>query len=178
MVELIVTEIHPELQQVFYFGIIPKLLRFSSDGVYTATRSKEGIMALLTWKKKYSLGVKALDNQRKTFIEILNEFHAAMLKGQGENMAGQVLLRLKDYAREHFPAEERLLESIKFPGLAQHREYHRGLIEKLEEFIARHESGDHGMYISLLHFIREWQIRHLLQHDREYIPCLAEREIE
>ncbi len=135
-------------------------------------------MVLINWKKKYSVGVEALDNQHKTLIEILNEFHAYMLKGQGGNIAGQVMLRLKSHAHEHFPAEERLLESIKFPGLARHREYHRELKEKLEEFIARHENGDHGMYISLLHFIRDWQSRHLLQQDREYIPYLAGSEIE
>lgn len=135
-------------------------------------------MALIIWKKKYSVGVKALDNQHKALIGILNEFHAAMLKGRGESIGGHVLLRLKNYSGEHFPAEERLLESIKFPGLAQHREYHRGFIEKLEEFNSRHEKGDHGMYVSLLYFIRDWQTRHLLQHDREYIPYLAESEIE
>lgn len=135
-------------------------------------------MALINWKKKYSMGVEALDNQHKALIGILNDFHAAMLKGQGENIAGQLLLRLKNYTREHFPAEERLLESVKFPELAQHRAYHRGLMEKLEEFTARHEKGDYGMYISLLHFIRDWQTRHLLQHDREYIPYLAESGIE
>ena len=130
-------------------------------------------MPLLTWDKKYSMGVEALDNQHKIVIGILNEFHAAMMKGQGECIAGPLLSRLKNYTREHFPAEERLIESVNFPKLAQHREYHRGLIEKLEEFAVRHVKGDHGMYTALLYFLREWQPCHLFEQDREYIPYLV-----
>jgi hemerythrin-like metal-binding protein len=134
-------------------------------------------MALLVWSGKYSVGVKALDDQHKTFIEILNEFHAAMIAGRGQSMAGPLLRRLQDHAREHFPAEERLMESAGFPKLAQHREYHRNLIEKVEEFAVRHKKGDHDMYISLLYFLRDWQKCHLLQHDLEYIPYMAKKGI-
>lgn len=134
-------------------------------------------MALLNWSSKYSVGVKILDDQRRTLLEILNELHAAMMKGQAQKIAGPLLRRLREHTREHFPTEERLMESAKFPGLAQHREHHRGLVEKVEEFIARHEKGDGGIYLPLLNFLRDWQTCHLLQHDREYIPYMTERGI-
>jgi hemerythrin-like metal-binding protein len=100
-----------------------------------------------------------------------------MMRGQGESIAGPLLSKLKEYTREHFPVEESLLESVNFPKLAQHREYHRNLIEKLEEFDLRHENGDHTMYPPFLRFLRDWQICHLFEQDREYIPYLAMKKI-
>lgn len=132
-------------------------------------------MSLLAWDRRYSVGVKILDDQHRILIGILNDFHEAMIFGRGESAAGPLLLRLRDHVREHFPTEERLMESAQFPHLGEHREQHRKLSEKVDEFAARHERGDHGMYISLLQFLREWQKCHLLQHDREYIQCMAEK---
>jgi len=134
-------------------------------------------MALVTWNIKYSVGVEVLDNHHKTLIGFLNELHAVMMRGQGESIASSLLCRLKDYTREHFPAEESILASVNFPNLAQHREYHRGLIDKLEGFNLRHENDDHTMYPPFLLFLRDWQICHLYQQDREYIPYLAMKKI-
>ena len=39
-------------------------------------------MALLTWNSKYSVGVKPLDSQHTVLFGLLNDLHAAMLKGQ------------------------------------------------------------------------------------------------
>ena len=130
-------------------------------------------MALVIWNKKYSMGVETLDCHHKTLIGFLNELHAVMMKGQGETIAGSLLRRLKDCTREQFPLEESILASVNFPHLAQHREYHSGLIEKLEEFTLRHENGDYTMYPPFLRFLRDWQLCHLLEQDREYIPYLA-----
>jgi len=134
-------------------------------------------MVLVPWDRRYSVGVAVLDDQHRILVGILNDFHAAMISGRGESSAGPLLCRLQEHVSKHFPAEEKLMESAKFPGLAKHREYHRNLCEKVEEFVARHKKGDHGMYISLLYFLREWQKQHLLLHDREYIPYMAEAGI-
>ena len=57
-------------------------------------------MSLLKWQQKYAVGVKALDHHRNIFIEILNELHAASMKGQAKQAVGSLFRKLKDYARE------------------------------------------------------------------------------
>jgi hemerythrin len=136
---------------------------------------KERNMSLLKWNQKYAVGVKALDNHRNTFIGILNELHAAMMMGQAQSVAGPLLLKLKDHARDHHSTEERMLETAKYPGLAQQREQHREFAGKIDEFASRHEQNDPTMYVQLLRFMRDWLHNHMLNEDQQYRPCLNER---
>ena len=80
---------------------------------------KSNEMALMTWSSKYSVGVKALDNQHQTMMKILNELHAASMLGKAQEVAGPLLDTLTSLANEHFSAEEKLMESVKFPGLGR-----------------------------------------------------------
>ncbi|MGA2167194.1 MAG: bacteriohemerythrin [Terracidiphilus sp.] len=134
-------------------------------------------MALLTWSKKYSVGVKAVDDQHATFIGMLNELHAAMMKGQAQGVVGPLLRKLVNYAREHFSTEERLMETAKYPGLAKHREKHRELTGKIGEYVARYEKGDHAIVLPLLQFLRDWLTNHLQQVDHEYEQWLHDHGV-
>ncbi len=129
-------------------------------------------MALLAWNDKYCVGVKALDDQHKILLGLLNEFHAAMMRGDGQAAAGSLLRRLKAHVQAHIATEERLMASCKFPGLVQHQARHRKLLEKVEEFIASYEKGESGICIPLLHFLHDWHTCHWLQLGREYLPYL------
>lgn len=94
------------------------------------------------------------DNQHKAILRILNEIHAACMRGKAQEVAGPLLRQLVSQASHHFSTEERLLESTGFSGLATHRAEHRKLAGKLGEFVARHENGDVAMYVQLLYFMR------------------------
>ena len=125
-------------------------------------------MALMTWRDQYSVGVETLDNQHKAILRILNEIHAASLRGKAKEVAGPLLSQLVCLAGEHFSAEERLMESTGFPGLAGHRAEHQVLVGKLREFVSRHEKGDAAVHTQLLHFLRDWLNKHMQSEDQEY----------
>ena|ERR1035438_824133 len=125
-------------------------------------------MALLTWSNKYSVGVKAIDDQHATFLRMVNELHAAMIRGQAQSVAGPLLRKLANYARDHFSTEEKLMETAKFPGLAQHRAKHQELLARVGEYVARYEKGDHTIFVPLLKFLGDWLTNHLQQTDQEY----------
>jgi hemerythrin-like metal-binding protein len=133
-------------------------------------------MALKRWNSKYSVGVKILDDQHKNLLGIFNELHAAMMKGQAQSIATDLFRKLKAQAVEHYSTEEKLMEAADYPHLTRHREHHRTLIEMLEGFFARHEKGDYQVYVPMLYALRDWHDCHLLQHDRDYISHLAEKE--
>ena len=78
-------------------------------------------MALMNWSGKYSVGVEELDNQHKALMNVLNELHAASMRGKASEVAGPLIRRIVSIATEHFASEERLMESAKFSGLASHR---------------------------------------------------------
>ena len=130
-------------------------------------------MALMSWSSKYSVGVEALDNQHKALMKALNDLHAASMRGEAQKVAGPLLRQIGSLASEHFLAEERLMESIKFPGLSGHRAKHRELGEKIAEFVSRHEKGDATVYTQLLYFVRDWLNKHMQAEDQEYAGWLS-----
>jgi hemerythrin len=135
-------------------------------------------MALMTWSGKYSVGVEALDNQHKALMKVLNELHAASMRGKAGEVAGPLIQQMVSIASQHFSAEERLMESTKFPGLAAHRVKHKELAAKVGEFVARYEKGDTTMYTQLLYFMRDWLSKHMQTEDQEYAPWLAARGVK
>ena len=129
-------------------------------------------MALLTWNDDYLVGVRTLDNQHSLLFNHVNELHAAMVSGQARNMTGLVLRRLLRYARGHFSAEEAMMAASNFPGLAQHRNKHRGLTKHVEEFEARFERGEGAINSQLLSFLCDWLTNHIQNSDKEYGPWI------
>jgi hemerythrin-like metal-binding protein len=127
-------------------------------------------MALLTWSSKYSVGIASMDSQHMTLFNMINELHEAMMQRNAQYIAGPLLRRLADYTRRHFTAEEALMAANNYPGLRQHRELHRELTSKVEDFIARQENGELTLSIHLMNFLRDWLTTHIQQADQKYGP--------
>ena len=129
------------------------------------------------WKSRYSVGVREMDKQHQVIMQHLNELHEELLGGK----INQTVIRLSDdlvsLAIEHFTAEEKLMESTQFPGLAEHRASHQWLLAKVRDFTARQESGDPSAYCQFMYFVREWMTRHMEKEDQRYAPWLAEHGI-
>ena len=94
-------------------------------------------MALMPWNDKYSVGVRAIDKQHAGLVQTLNELHEAMMKGHAKTVTGTLLHKLVDYTRDHFSAEEKMLATAKYPGLAQHLTLHHELSRQVGEYVER-----------------------------------------
>jgi len=143
----------------------------------TGTFRRGSRMALLTWNSKYSVGVKALDSQHTVLFDILNDLHAAMMKGQAQSLTGPMLRKLVDYTRNHFASEESMLAAAQYPGLAEHRIKHRDLTRQVEDYSARFERGEITLNLHLLNFLRDWLSNHIQKVDGEYGPWLNEHGV-
>jgi hemerythrin-like metal-binding protein len=129
-------------------------------------------MALLTWNSRYSVGVEAMDNQHTVLFGLLNDLHAAMMRGQARILTGPLLLRLVEYTHTHFSAEEQMMAAARYPGLAIHRLKHRELIKQVEEYAARFENGEITLNLDLMNFLRDWLSNHIQVVDHEYGPWI------
>lgn len=134
-------------------------------------------MPLMTWSDKFSVGVKAMDNQHIALVNTLNELYEAMMKGQSKTITGPLLNKLVKYTQDHFAAEEKLMTSGKFPGLAQHVVKHKELIKQVGEFVVRFERGESALSSDLMKFLRDWLGTHILKEDHEYGPWLNKNGI-
>jgi hemerythrin len=134
-------------------------------------------MALFTWSDKYAVGVKSLDDQHKGLVAILNDLHAAMMKGQAQSITGPLLKKLVGYTHDHFATEERLLGLSKYPTLPQHTVIHRELTKQVGEFVGKYERGEVTVNLALLTFLRDWLATHIQKEDKEYGPWLNQHGI-
>jgi hemerythrin-like metal-binding protein len=129
-------------------------------------------MALLTWNDGYSMGVKTIDQQHSGLFGMVNDLHAAMMKGQGKAVIGPLLDRLVKYTQEHFAFEERAMEAAKYPNAKAHRAHHADLARQVTDYVARYKRGDSGLNIELLRFLSDWLSNHIQKEDKEYGPWL------
>ena len=134
-------------------------------------------MALLTWSKRYSVGVDAWDQEHSILFGILNDFHSSMLKGQAQAVAGLLLNKLMDYTRQHFSTEERMMTEAHHPRLDHPRALHHELTAQVVEFTGRYKHGDQSMYLPLRKFMRDWLDNHVLKEDRECAAWLNQHGI-
>jgi hemerythrin len=131
-------------------------------------------VALLTWSSKYSVGVQSMDGQHTVLFGMLNDLHEAMMKGQAQKIAGELLRKLAKYTRDHFTAEEVMMASTGYAGLAQHRILHRDLIKQVDEFAARYARGETQLNVQLMNFLRDWLTNHIQKEDHKYGPWLTQ----
>jgi len=134
-------------------------------------------MAFMNWNDKLSVGVETLDNQHKVLIETLNELQAAMMKGQARAVAAKILNELIQYTRDHFAAEEAMMEQTKYSALAAHRIAHRELTKQVEDYVARLEKGDITLGVHLLNFLSDWLTKHIQGEDQKYGPWMNEHGV-
>jgi hemerythrin-like metal-binding protein len=129
-------------------------------------------MALMTWNKSYSVGVQKIDSQHTVLFTILNDLHAAMMKGQAQSLTGPLLHKLADYTQTHFSEEEAMMAAAKFPGLAAHKLKHRELVKQVEDYVLRYDKGEITLNLQLLNFLRDWLTNHIQKTDKEYSPFM------
>lgn len=124
---------------------------------------------------EYSVGVRTLDQHHRCIFALLNRLYATMLQQQGRSALLSILDELIGYARQHFAAEELLMQAFGYPEAEAHRLEHERLSRVLEEFQHQFADGREGLVEPLLAFMEGWLIRHILSCDRRYSAFFVER---
>lgn len=119
-----------------------------------------------SWKPEYNVNHPAIDRQHQRLCALMNELFAAMSEGKGRTAIGGVLKGLVDYTRTHFSFEEQEMARAGYTGLAQHKEYHRKLLQQVDEYVRQWEAGQSVMAVDLSEFLKKWLLDHIGQNDR------------
>jgi hemerythrin-like metal-binding protein len=127
---------------------------------------------LITWSDRYSVGVARIDAQHQRLVELLNEFHAAMLAGGGRAAVGKTLDGLVDYTLSHFAAEEALMKHVAYPGYEQHKAEHTKLIEQVKLLTGKAQTAGSALTLEVAAFLQHWLTDHIANVDKKYGPHL------
>ncbi|MBF8258249.1 MAG: bacteriohemerythrin [Actinobacteria bacterium] len=124
--------------------------------------------SLFKWKNDFSVGIKELDDQHRSFFEILNRLGEAAGRNKGIEVVGLVLQELNEYSRHHFAEEENWLRVVGFPGLQFQKKQHEFFISQVTDLLDKYSKGDANLPISTMEFLRDWLLSHILENDKKY----------
>ncbi len=129
------------------------------------------------WSERYSVNIAELDRQHQGFFAIVNELNDALAAGEGAAVTKSILLRLVEYANNHFAAEEALMTQYKFPALFTHCAEHDRFTRLVAKFLADYRAGKSGVPVTLLLFLQTWLKEHILVSDKAYSSFLNARGV-
>lgn len=132
-------------------------------------------MATIQWSERYSVGIPLIDRHHRMLIAFINGLGESMERGSDATQIGRILDELVTYTKMHFSYEEALFDQYGYPQQLEHRDYHRRLVSKVQNFVERYKSGNADFGSELLEFLRHWLSHHILEDDMAYSAFLREK---
>ncbi|MBP8082174.1 MAG: hemerythrin family protein [Spirochaetes bacterium] len=130
-------------------------------------------MAYIEWDDSYSVGVEIFDNEHKKLIDIINRLHLALLMKETDAVIGKALKDLIEYTITHFAHEEENMANQTYPEFFKHKKEHDELIKKVQDYKTQIESGKTTISLSLMNFLKDWLMNHILGTDMKYRSFFA-----
>ncbi len=125
------------------------------------------------WKDSFNIGVDEIDNQHKLFLDYVNECYNAACRDNQRRVTDATIYDLKVYAATHFRFEEGLMKEKGYPALEEHIKQHIYFESQVVELEKANAGGNNRTVESLLTFLKDWFLRHILEHDKKLAAFLA-----
>ena len=134
-------------------------------------------MALLSWSAYFETGIEAIDTQHRYLVDLVN-LVAPVLAEAGKDIPDgidELFDHLLDYAAEHFATEALLMQmhAVDPRHVEHHLQSHQGFVDSVRTMTAAYlEKRDINGH-SLLGFVANWLIFHILGEDQSLARQLA-----
>ena len=125
-------------------------------------------MALFQWDDSFSVKVSAIDYQHEKLVNMVNDFHDAIVENRSQEAMGPLLDGLANYTVEHFATEERYFKQFNYPDAANHIKEHEALTEKVTDMIKRYKENRLLLTLEVAQFLKNWLKNHILGTDMKY----------
>ncbi len=124
------------------------------------------------WLPDYSVNIRAIDEQHRELVNILNRLFIAVSKREGDKVIAEILDALMSYTQTHFALEERLMRQAKYKDIEPHIEEHRQLMAQLDKLCKKHLLEEKPIYFEMLSFLKTWLKEHIQGVDTKYSAAL------
>ncbi len=125
------------------------------------------------WSDEYSVGVEEIDVQHKKLFDLLEKLRTAIHEKHGSAACVEILEELVSYTKVHFTLEESLMRLAHYENFEAHQQRHRDLVAEVEQMYQKIQSGGASISFELLHFLRNWLTKHILNEDMAYAKHFA-----
>jgi hemerythrin-like metal-binding protein len=126
-------------------------------------------MSIIKFNDSMAVNIRAIDDQHKQLINMINELASAMKSGSGKDVLNDMLVDLAAYADYHFKTEEELFKQYNYPNTDKHVEEHKSFRDHVEKFNDRYQQKKNlGITVEILNFLTDWLSNHIKKTDKEY----------
>ena len=136
-------------------------------------------MEPVKWSREFSVGVEELDQQHQQLIKMLNRLLSPRetIDTHSETIS-ETLLAMTRYAQGHFKTEESLMEAYGYPDLQEQKQQHRAYRKKTVGLSMDTTLGVDTVPETLLSYLYDWWIHHILDEDMKYKPFFAAKGVK
>jgi hemerythrin len=100
-----------------------------------------------------------------------------MKTGKAQDVLGNTLSGLVDYARSHFAKEEGLMKVYAYPEYPVHKAAHEALARRAIELQTGFRAGESIVTSGVMKFLRDWLANSIMQVDHRYGPFLNKKGV-
>ena len=125
-------------------------------------------MAFINWSDDLSVGVTQFDDDHKELMNIANRLHDSISVGAQQSALAQILKELVNYTVIHFDREEKMMQQHGYPQYEKQKTEHEALLTQVKDYSDQVASGKSSISLSLMGFLKEWLVKHIMTSDRDY----------
>lgn len=122
----------------------------------------------IIWTNELSIGNSTVDDEHKKLLEIFNDLVELIEYKKDRQEFAKILTKMTDYSLIHFKREEKYMEKLSYPVLAQHKKSHRDYIYKVAMYNVDLLSANPPDPKEVIAFLEKWWTNHIMIHDNEY----------
>ena len=124
---------------------------------------------LLIFRYKFSVNIKEIDRQHGILVELINRLDYGLKHKISKETMEDIVNYLADYTVFHFGYEEKLLAENNWPELEGHKVIHASFVSKVQGYQAQLKTQDVTQTASsILDFLKDWLLDHILKTDKQY----------
>lgn len=125
-------------------------------------------MPILSWKEEFSVGVKKIDDEHKTLVDIINNAYDSVESREEEDVLLELTNKMRKYAMTHFATEERLMDKYEYPYAESHKKEHSDFMIKAASPDNMLGSEDKEIEpTKVFKYLADWLREHILKTDKK-----------
>ncbi|MGM0419093.1 MAG: bacteriohemerythrin [Thermodesulfobacteriota bacterium] len=119
------------------------------------------------WQAEYRTGFDKIDAQHRLLFAIANELIQIDVDSPESKYEYKYLFsHLTDYVKEHFAAEEKLMDTIGYPEAEDHKDKHQFIISEINSSLKSSKSTA-NLKQNLESLLTKWIKDHVLNEDKK-----------
>lgn len=134
-------------------------------------------MAFINWSDSLSVGVTLFDDDHKKLVALANKLHESITVGAQQTVLAPILKELVNYTVFHFGHEEGMMLQYAYPEYQNHKKEHDALVAKVQDYYDQVMQGKTSISLSLIGFLKDWLVNHIMGSDKQYNEFFAKKGI-